>query len=95
MRLLKRVRRHEYQLETFNNDPPPYAILSHTWDEPSEVLYDDIVAGTGKGKAGFTKLEFCATKAAQDDLEYVWVDTCCINKRSEPELSQAINSMFR
>jgi hypothetical protein len=29
-----------------------------------------------------------------DGLEYVWVDTCCIDKSSSAELTQAINSMF-
>jgi len=33
--------------------------------------------------------------ARQDGLQYFWVDTCCIDKKSEVELSQAINSMFR
>ena len=31
----------------------------------------------------------------QDGLEYVWNDTCCIDKKSSAELSEAINSMFR
>ncbi|KAJ9148813.1 hypothetical protein NKR19_g5863 [Coniochaeta hoffmannii] len=26
---------------------------------------------------------------------YVWIDTCCINKESSAELSEAINSMYR
>jgi hypothetical protein len=30
-----------------------------------------------------------------DGLEYVWVDTCCIDKSNNNELSEAINSMFR
>jgi len=28
-------------------------------------------------------------------LEYLWVDTCCIDKSSSAELSESINSMFR
>jgi hypothetical protein len=28
-------------------------------------------------------------------LQYFWVDTCCINKSNNTELSEAINSMFR
>jgi len=28
-------------------------------------------------------------------LEWVWIDTCCIDKSSSAELSEAINSMFR
>ena len=28
-------------------------------------------------------------------LEWIWIDTCCIDKRSRAELSEAINSMFK
>lgn len=58
-------------------------------------MYDDLIAGTGKEKAGYDKLRFCGERAAQDGLHYFWVNTCCINKRSESELSGAIDSMFR
>ncbi|KUI59526.1 Vegetative incompatibility protein HET-E-1 [Cytospora mali] len=34
-------------------------------------------------------------QAAKDGLKYAWVDTCCIDKSSSAELSEAINSMFR
>jgi hypothetical protein len=58
---------------------PPYAILSHTWGE-GEVLFRDIVDGTGKDKPGYCKLTFCGKQAANDGLQYFWVDTCCIDK---------------
>lgn len=29
------------------------------------------------------------------NLRWTWIDTCCIDKRSSAELSEAINSMFR
>ena len=29
------------------------------------------------------------------DLEYIWMDTCCINKEHSKELERAITSMFR
>ena len=29
------------------------------------------------------------------DLEWVWIDTCCVDKSSSAELSEAINSMYR
>ncbi|KAM6521734.1 hypothetical protein FALCPG4_011440 [Fusarium falciforme] len=44
---------------------------------------------------GFAKLEGCCARAAQDDLEWVWIDTCCIDKSSSAELSEAIDSMYR
>ncbi|KAI6138370.1 hypothetical protein BKA82DRAFT_58501, partial [Pisolithus tinctorius] len=33
--------------------------------------------------------------AVKDGYEWLWIDTCCIDKRSSSELSEAINSMFR
>ncbi|KAF2832234.1 HET-domain-containing protein [Ophiobolus disseminans] len=73
---------------------PPYAILSHRWSD-SEVLLEDLGLDTCKEKAGYRKIEFCAAQAAQDGLQYFWIDTCCINKWDLRERSKAINSMFR
>ncbi|RYN46778.1 hypothetical protein AA0118_g12387 [Alternaria tenuissima] len=50
---------------------------------------------TGKDKRGYAKLKFCAEQATKDGLEHFWVDTCCIDKSSSAELSEAITSMFR
>ncbi|KAF2245690.1 kinesin light chain [Trematosphaeria pertusa] len=73
---------------------PPYAILSHRWGD-SEVLFEDIRSDTYKDKEGHRKIEFCAEQAAQDQLLYFWIDTCCIDKWNRRERSKAINSMFR
>lgn len=79
-----------------DDDLPPYAILSHTWgDDSEEVTFEDVVQGSGSGKAGYNKIKFCAAQAARDGLRYFWVDSCCIKKSSDAELSQSINSMFR
>ncbi|KAK7179092.1 hypothetical protein DPSP01_014134 [Paraphaeosphaeria sporulosa] len=77
------------------NRIPPYAILSHTWQEGEEVTFDEFSNESSKSKAGYTKLRFCAQQAKRDGLEYFWVDTCCIDKSSSAELQEAINSMFR
>jgi ankyrin repeat protein len=75
---------------------PPYAILSHTWgSSKDEVTYHDLCTNTGKEKIGYSKLVFCAQQAVKDDLQYFWVDTCCIDKSSSAELAEAITSMFR
>jgi Tol biopolymer transport system component len=97
MRLLSYTTNDEFKLTTFTDDEniPPYAILSHTWIEGQEVIYDEMVTGSGKEKAGYDKLRFCGERAAQDGLQYFWVDTCCINRATSDELSTAINSMFR
>jgi hypothetical protein len=95
MRLLRRKSSDDFELATFNTDDlPPYAILSHTWTD-GEVTYDELVAGTGKNKAGYDKISFCGERATADNLQYFWVDTCCIDKSINQELQTAINSMFR
>ncbi|KAI0167264.1 heterokaryon incompatibility protein-domain-containing protein [Pestalotiopsis sp. NC0098] len=77
--------------------PLPYAILSHTWDT-DEVTFADL---SGKRpeeyekKAGFDKIRRTCLQAKEDGLQYAWVDTCCINKDSSAELSEAINSMYK
>jgi hypothetical protein len=78
------------------NNIPPYAILSHTWGrDEDEVTFYDVNFGTGKAKAGYSKIRLCGEQAREHGLEYFWVDTCCIDKTSSSELSEAINSMYR
>jgi hypothetical protein len=40
------------------------------------------------------KIEYTCSQAKKDALDYAWVDTCCINKDSSAELSEAINAMY-
>ncbi|RDW66828.1 hypothetical protein BP5796_09577 [Coleophoma crateriformis] len=83
--------------EFFREDSTPkYAILSHTWED-DEVTFKEMrkYRVIAESKAGFKKIAMCAKQALQDDLDYFWVDTCCIDKSSSAELSEAINSMFR
>ena len=87
-----------------NSEPtPPYGILSHRWnsENENEVSFQDMVPNiysteTAK-KPGFAKIDKVCELArnAEPKLDYVWVDTCCINKTSSAELSEAINSMFK
>jgi hypothetical protein len=73
---------------------PSYAILSHTW-RAEEVTYTDLIDRHAQRKAGYRKIVFCGEQAARDNLKYFWVDSCCIDKRNNTELTKAINSMFR
>ena len=97
MRLLQLTQHGEVSLtKDLGNDVPPYAILSHTWGaDDDEVTFDDLEKGLGKSKVGYTKLRFCGNQARKDDIDYFWVDTCCINKANHSELAEAIASMFR
>ena len=83
-----------------DHDVPNYATLSHTWRGDHEVTFQDVInrPATGPDKddrPSFDKLYFCGQQAKEDRLQYFWVDTCCIDKLSSAELSEAINSMFR
>jgi hypothetical protein len=83
------------ELEEFqDNDIPLYAILSHTW-EKDEVSFQDIQGGTTKNKAGYAKILAFCKQAARLMLEYIWIDTCCIDKSSGAKLTEVINSMYR
>lgn len=85
-----------FELEEFVSDIPPYSILSHTWGK-DEVSFQDITTNleASAAKEGFVKIRHCAAQTLSDGLAYCWVDTCCIDKTSSAELSEAINSMFR
>ena len=74
-----------------------YAILSHTWGTPQEeVSFKDFSdLEQARKKIGFAKIEKTCEIARSQQLEYAWVDTCCIDKSSSAELSEAINSMFQ
>jgi hypothetical protein len=72
-----------------------YAILSHTWDGYHEVSFQEFAyLNTAREKAGFAKIARTCKLARENGLKYAWVDTCCIDKSSSAELSEAINSMF-
>jgi len=96
MRLLRIEADGAFSLcEHVGRDIPRYAILSHTWGaDHEEVTFRDFEQGTGKSKTGYRKLTFCGKQATNDGLQFFWIDTCCIDKASSAELSEAINSMF-
>jgi hypothetical protein len=74
---------------------PLYAILSHTWEE-EEVTFQDIQhLPTARKRKGFDKVQKCCEQAIRDGFGWVWIDTCCIDKSSSTELSEAINSMYQ
>jgi heterokaryon incompatibility protein (HET) len=77
-----------------DRDVPKYAILSHTWEE-EELSFHDMKNIARVNKKGWQKIRQTCQKAAEDGLEYAWVDTCSINKDSSAELTEAINSMYQ
>lgn len=90
---------HLSLVEFVGNRIPPYAILSHTWSQTSkEVTFDVFMSGdlaeNLEYAESYKKIRGCGEQAKRDGLKHFWVDTCCINKESSAELSEAINSMY-
>ncbi|KAH8194359.1 hypothetical protein TruAng_011479 [Truncatella angustata] len=86
--------------EFFGGSIPEYTILSHTWGE-EEVTLQEIVERRWwkkrgiKKKAGFKKITGCQRLTRELGLDWFWIDTCCIDKTSSAELSEAVNSMYQ
>jgi hypothetical protein len=94
--IMRLLNTSSWKLEDFNDSEiPEYAILSHRW-EKEEITFQDLqaVPTVSETKKGWSKLKGCCAQAVRDKFEWVWIDTCCINKSSSAELSEAINSMF-
>lgn len=92
MRLL-----HTKELEFYEfggREVPNYAIHSHTWGN-EEVTLQDIKTNGAVKLRGYEKVSKARSVAAADGFDYVWIDTCCIDKTSSAELSEALNSMYR
>lgn len=80
--------------EFFDSNLPIYAIFSHRWD-PVEVSYQDFRNSQNKAGPEYEKILGCCSFAAKQGRAWIWIDTCCIDKTSSAELSEAINSMYR
>ncbi|KAI0704765.1 heterokaryon incompatibility protein-domain-containing protein, partial [Earliella scabrosa] len=78
-----------------------YAILSHTWED-REQSFQDVQAirarcrliGANPRKYVSEKIRQSCILAESYGYKWIWIDTCCIDKTSSSDLSEAINSMF-
>ncbi|KAK3300423.1 uncharacterized protein B0H64DRAFT_380883 [Chaetomium fimeti] len=86
-----------FKLEEFFFSPPAYAILSHTWGSDSEeVSFRDVLDGRlDSDSTRPLKVKGSCKIAKEDGYQYIWIDTCCIDKTNSVELQEAINSMYR
>lgn len=76
---------------------PKYAIASHRWFDDAEASFEDVQKRQNTKKRGYAKIEAFARYIKDNipSVRWLWIDTCCINKDSAAELSEAINLMFR
>ena len=80
--------------EFLDSEIPRYTILSHRWGN-KEVAFHEFEDAKKERGHRFSKIENFCCLAQNRGYKYAWIDTCCIDKRSSAELSEAINSMFR
>ncbi|OSD04051.1 HET-domain-containing protein [Trametes coccinea BRFM310] len=78
------------------NSKGSYAILSHVWSPSGEQTFQEVralipIPGLSGASA---KIKDCCAFARGHGYSRVWIDTCCIDKTSSAELSEAINSMY-
>ncbi|KAF2096003.1 HET-domain-containing protein, partial [Rhizodiscina lignyota] len=77
---------------TLDAQRPKYAILSHRWIEGEEVTFQEMRSnGLPPDRSEISQ---CCKLARAEGIAYAWVDTCCIDKTSSAELTEAINSMY-
>lgn len=89
------------ELKYFPKPPPKYAILSHVWGDCEQSFQDlhalhsenDPLDDNPRSRTS-PKIRNCCSYAESQGYEWVWIDTCCIDKTSSAELSEAINSMY-
>ena len=90
--LIARVERLEstFQLSSFttsvDQDQPPTFTVTDGPESPSLASPRDLLS---------KKIKNFLICAEQDGYDWAWADTCCIDKTSSAELTEAINSMFR
>ncbi|THU77447.1 hypothetical protein K435DRAFT_973967 [Dendrothele bispora CBS 962.96] len=80
---------------------PDYAILSHTWG-PGEVTFRELNLCQDEGnvdtstlaKPGHRKIRYACREARRQNLDYLWVDTCCINQEDKGDVHRNIRSMY-
>ena len=90
------------ELKFFHNPSSiRYAILSHVWREHEQTFQDlqtlraQFVSPDGSPRSrASSKIRECCLYAERAGYQWVWIDTCCIDKTSSAELSEAINSMY-
>ncbi|KAK3698949.1 hypothetical protein LTR37_016736 [Vermiconidia calcicola] len=92
----------EFVLEEFiGSNIPKYAVISHRWGD-DEASYRRFEKGLKtirssqyqNASSGWDKIIAACRIARSRGLDWLWIDTCCIDKKSSAELSEAINSMF-
>jgi Heterokaryon incompatibility protein (HET) len=100
-RIMRLLHSETFELRSFiRGQVPDYVILSHRWGV-EELTFDDIQkhpisnpSSLARQLRGFPKVAGACKLAKEDGYDWIWIDSCCINKASSSELQETINSMW-
>lgn len=93
----------ELRFKEFRDDKvPPYGIVSHRWGN-DEVTYHAFEVRKQNDRPGsrrvqgYGKVLGCSEFVVRyrPDIEWMWIDSCCVDQTNPSELSRSINSMFQ
>lgn len=84
-------------LEEFSeSNTPRYACLSHRWSSQEVNMQEwQVRDNLLIDRLGYSKIIGACHVAQTLQIQYLWADTCCIDKTNSTELSEAINSMWK
>lgn len=78
-----------------------YAVLSHRWI-PQEITLDqfgshveELRFGAGALSPLLEKIRGACKTVRSKGIKWIWIDSCCIDKRDLVETTEAINAMYR
>ena len=88
---------HTLEFHEFFRDVPKYVVASHRWIVGSEARLQDVQNRCNTNRSGYQKVEGFARYVREHfgHVEWLWIDTCCINQNISQEVTMAVNSMFR
>lgn len=83
-------------VEFRDDNRPSYVAASHRWLTNEEATFQDVRDRLNTNTEGYQKIVAFAAYIRNNipHVKWLWIDTCCINKDSATELSEAIDSMF-
>ncbi|KAK4904792.1 hypothetical protein LTR49_025823 [Elasticomyces elasticus] len=75
---------------------PPYVAASYRWQGNGEATFQDVRDRRNTDGKGYQKVRAFAVyiQCNLAPLKWLWIDTCCINKKNAVEPSEAINLMM-
>ncbi|KAK5169854.1 uncharacterized protein LTR77_005832 [Saxophila tyrrhenica] len=89
---------HTFEFQEFHSsDVPQCIITSHRWVAGHEASYKDILKRRNTHNTGYRKIQLFAKfiRSKIPGMDWMWIDTCCIQQDSSQEVSEAINSMLK